>query len=208
MKIGFDAKRLFNNYTGLGNYSRTLVKNLSELYPQESYQLYTPKIKLGPETDFFTQQPNIETIKPNSKLLGSYWRTFRLSDILEKNQVELYHGLSHELPVGIKNKPIKTVVTIHDLIYKLYPENYPFLDNFIYDSKFRYSCEVANHIVAISECTKKDLVNRFLINPNKISVVYQSCNPLFFEAATAQKEQVFAKHEIPSDNILYVGSVT
>lgn len=207
MKIGFDAKRLFNNYTGLGNYSRTLVKNLSELYPQERYQLYTPKINPGAETLFFTQQPNIEIIKPNTKLLGSYWRTYQLAEVLDKDQIDLYHGLSHELPVGIKTKSVKTVVTIHDLIFKIYPNTYPWMDRLIYEKKFKYSCEVADHIVAISQCTKNDLVRFYKIDPAKITVAYQSCNPLFFQTPRANKEQVFAKHHIPAEYILYVGAV-
>ncbi len=42
MKIGFDAKRFFNNNTGLGNYSRTLLKNILKVQPQNKYILYSP----------------------------------------------------------------------------------------------------------------------------------------------------------------------
>ena len=51
--IAFDAKRLFNNFTGLGNYSRTLLKNLEHFYPQNEYHLFTPKITKNKETEFF-----------------------------------------------------------------------------------------------------------------------------------------------------------
>ena len=47
MRIGFDAKRLFNNFTGLGNHSRTTIDILTEFYPENEYLLYTPKIKLN-----------------------------------------------------------------------------------------------------------------------------------------------------------------
>ena len=43
MKIGFDAKRAYQNYTGLGNYSRDLLKQIFINYPENSYCLYTPK---------------------------------------------------------------------------------------------------------------------------------------------------------------------
>ena len=46
MKIGFDAKRYFNNKTGLGNYSRTLVSNLYTYYSNDEYFLYSPAIEL------------------------------------------------------------------------------------------------------------------------------------------------------------------
>lgn len=43
MKIGFDAKRLFNNFTGLGNYSRTLVSGINQVAPEHELFLFTPK---------------------------------------------------------------------------------------------------------------------------------------------------------------------
>ena len=43
MKIGFDAKRAAQNRTGLGNYSRFIIRILSELRPDNDYHLYTPK---------------------------------------------------------------------------------------------------------------------------------------------------------------------
>ena len=43
MRIGFDAKRAFYNYTGLGNYSRDTIRILSQYYPNNDYFLYTPK---------------------------------------------------------------------------------------------------------------------------------------------------------------------
>jgi hypothetical protein len=55
--LAFDAKRLFNNFTGLGNYSRTLLKNLQYFYPQNEYHLFTPKITKNNETEFFIDHP-------------------------------------------------------------------------------------------------------------------------------------------------------
>ncbi len=49
-RLGFDAKRLFNNFTGLGNYSRTLLFNLGHYFPDNAYFLYTPKVKDNAET--------------------------------------------------------------------------------------------------------------------------------------------------------------
>ena len=43
MRIGFDGKRFFHNNTGLGNYSRSLIKVLSRYFPENQYLLYNPK---------------------------------------------------------------------------------------------------------------------------------------------------------------------
>ena len=77
MRIGFDSKRLFCNFTGLGNYSRTLLKNLSQFNPENNYFLYTPKIKETQETSFFLDDNIYKTYTPKS-LLKSYWRSFSI----------------------------------------------------------------------------------------------------------------------------------
>jgi glycosyltransferase involved in cell wall biosynthesis len=207
MNIGFDAKRLYNNFTGLGNYSRTLVKNLSALYPENSYTLYTPKVKHHPETDFFISNPQIRTFIPDT-YFKSFWRSFSLVNQLKKDNIDIFHGLSHEIPYGIKKLGIKSVVSIHDLIFKIYPETYAFVDRNIYNAKFRYSCEHSNVIIAISESTKRDIVKFFNIDPAKIEVVYQSCSNLFKVLKTDEEvNKIIKQYNLPSEYLLYVGSV-
>ena len=118
MKIGFDAKRLYGNFTGLGNYSRTLVKNLQQFYPDNEYHLYTPRINQNLETDKFKANPAFHTFLYEGKL-KSVWRSYSMVTQLERDGMELFHGLSNELPFGIQKSRVKSVVTIHDLIFKL-----------------------------------------------------------------------------------------
>ena len=61
MKIGFDAKRLYSNMSGLGNYSRTLLRNLSSYLPANDYVLYTTKITLNKETNSFLEDSGYTT---------------------------------------------------------------------------------------------------------------------------------------------------
>ena len=74
MKIGYDAKRLYKNFTGLGNYSRTLVGNLQLFYPENEYYLYTPDIRQNEMTDSFLNNAAFHTVMPRGKLKG-WWRT-------------------------------------------------------------------------------------------------------------------------------------
>lgn len=206
MKIGFDAKRLFNNRTGLGNYSRTLVHDLAVNFPNTHFSLYTPKINLPQETAWHQQQNNISVFKPVKKT--PLWREFGLAKQLQQDKVAIYHGLSHELPWGIKKSGIKSVVTIHDLIFKIYPNTYHAFDRLIYDQKFRYACQNSDKIIAISHSTKQDIINFYHIPEEKIEVIYQACNPLYL---SLQEEkailQTKAKYNLPQNYLLYVGSV-
>jgi glycosyltransferase involved in cell wall biosynthesis len=127
---------------------------------------------------------------------------------LQKLKVDLYHGLSHEIPFGIQNTNIRSVVTIHDLIHERYPGQYNPVDVKVYNKKFRYACQHADKIIAISEQTKNDIVEFYKTPAEKIRVTYQSCNPLFGELLSdAQKKIVCLKYDLPPKFFLYVGSI-
>jgi glycosyltransferase involved in cell wall biosynthesis len=206
MKIGFDAKRLFLNNTGLGNYSRTLVRNLQQFHPENDYHLYTPKIKQTTENTAFAAPP-FHLYTPTT-LFKSYWRSRGIVSQLKLDKLDIFHGLSHEIPVGLNRSKIKTVVTIHDLIFKTNPETYKAIDRFIYDKKWAYSCKNADAIVAISESTKADIIKYYDVNPDKISVIYQPCQVLFYQMQSQGSILKIQEHDqLPKDFLLYVGSI-
>ena len=207
MKIGFDAKRLFNNRSGLGNYSRTLVGQLVRNHPQDSIVLYTPRA--GMEVDF-TSAPNVRTVFPQGawRRMGSLWRTSALAGIAAKDGVELYHGLSHELPVGIERTPVRSVVTIHDLIFMRHPEFYSAFDAWMHLRKVRYATRVADAVVAISRQTCKDIVELLGVPEEKIRVVYQSIAPLYTGGLSADRvEEQLSGFDLPKDFVLCVGTI-
>jgi len=216
MNIGFDAKRAFHNKTGLGHYSRTLIRLLSEYYPEHHYYLFNPKpstifdLKSG-LNDSAGQENNIHEILPKgfaNKLFHSAWRSSWVKNDLQKLKINLYHGLSHEIPINIRQTGIKSVVTIHDLIHERFPEQYNPVDVKIYSKKFRYACKYADKIIAISEQTKKDIIEFYKTPENKISVCYQSCNPAFAaRVSETEKARVKKEYRIPDEFFLYVGSI-
>lgn len=206
MNIGFDGKRAANNLTGLGNYSRSLITQLSQFFPQNQYFVYTPKIKESRQVkDFFTPS-NIFAVLPKS--FSFLWRTIGIKKQLLTDQIDLYHGLSHEIPINLKRIGIPSIVTVHDLIFLKFPQYFGHIDRFIYKLKCQYACTHADKIVVISEQTKKDIVSFFNINDQKIEVVYQSCDESFkTPASDALKGQVKAKFALPDHYILNVGTI-
>lgn len=207
MHLGFDAKRLFNNFTGLGNYSRTLLRSLSEAAPEHHYFLYSPRAERQAETEDFFAAPAYEVVTP-PWYRRPLWRSGGLVRELKKHRVELYHGLSHELPRGLARAGIGGVVTIHDLIYRHYPEQYGRADRVIYEHKFRHACRVADRVVAISESTRRDIQRFFGTPPEKIEVIYQSCDEQFtLKRSPSALAGARRTYELPEDFSLYVGSL-
>lgn len=207
MRIGFDAKRAFFNRSGLGNYSRHTISILSRFASENEYFLFTPSTKNSIE---FEKKPNIrvKTAKGLYKIFPRPWRSYKIVGDLQKNNIDVYHGLSNELPYNIKKSGIPSVVTIHDLIFLRYPDFYHGHDRKIYKSKFLKSCENANRIIAISEQTKKDIVHFFNIPEHKIDVVYQGCDPSFNKKPDEIKlNEIKVKYNLPDEFILNVGTI-
>jgi len=211
MRIGFDAKRAFLNNTGLGNYSRDTIRMLSHYFPDNKYFLYTPKNKENNRLSFLKESKNTFVRLPESlinKALKSYWRSKSIVRDLFTNKIDIYHGLSHELPLGVEKTNIKTVVTIHDLIFIRYPHLFKMIDRKIYYRKFKSACQRADKIIAISQQTKQDIIDFFFIPEEKIEVVYQGCNSIFQkEIAVNKKQETLNKYNLPSNYLLYVGSI-
>ena len=210
MNIGFDAKRFFLNQTGLGNYSRDLVKGILEKEEENNYFLYTPEGEVDLRTKFLSNRENVQIVYPTGifKKFKSYWRSIRLEKELVKNKIDVFHGLSHEIPKKRKNSKIKYVVTIHDLIFIRYPKNYPAVDRKIYLKKVKYACDNADKVIAISEQTKKDIIEFLNIPANKIEVIYQTCAYSFTVPVNYQyKDVVQKKYNLPENFILNVGTI-
>lgn len=208
MKIGFDAKRAFFNKSGLGSYSRNLIQGLAEKYPENEYVLYTPELNF----ELFEPNQNCISVKgptrPLHRIFRFYWRSFYLSHQLPIDRIEIFHGLSHEIPYNFPKKQVRSIVTIHDLIFLRLPHLYRLLDRTIYEKKFRYSCEVSDRIVAVSRQTADDIVEFFDISPDKIDVIYQGCNPVFnTDVSLIEKEILRMKYLLPKSFILYVGTI-
>ena len=216
MRIGFDAKRAFHNSRGLGNYSRTLLQGLSSYSSENKYFLYTPKpsvklMHLFPENILKGFQ--IRFPKGFSwNIAPSLWRSFGLNAVIKHDKIDIFHGLSHELPSNLIkiNKTIKTVVTVHDLLVFRYPKFFTFIDRSIYRQKLIHSCKNADKIFAVSNQTSNDLQEFLKIPTNKISVLHQACHPRFYQnnLRDLSKKDILHRYSLPlGPFILMVGAL-
>ncbi len=210
MRIGFDGKRAVQNNTGLGNYSRYLIEILSEYYSDVEYVVFAPKKRENPRLKTLSNRSNVSFSYPSNawKRFSSLWRVFLMKKSLQSQKIDIFHGLSNEIPFGIDKMGVKSVVTIHDLIFLRYPQYYQTIDRFIYKIKFKYACEHADRVVAISECTKRDIVSFFNIPENKIEVIYQGCHEAFRkQVGEEKKREIVQKYQLPPNFLLCVGSI-
>lgn len=203
MKIAFDAKRFFHNTSGLGNYSRDLVRILSEYEPENEYLLLNKnKSERGKD---ILERPNVHFIETSK---GNFSRQLKMGKDAQKQGVDIFHGLSGELPLKWDSKPIKKVVTIHDLIFVRYPQYYSFFDRKIHFWKFKKAADTADKIIAISEQTKRDIIEYLKVPESKIEVIYQGCHHAFKEQQSPElMEAVKEKFKLPERFVLNVGTI-
>ena len=214
MRIGFDAKKIVKNATGIGNYSRSLLNALAQNYPQHEFYLFAQSggkerlyRHLLQRTNTLLRTPALScpVLRP---LQREFWRCHRVMQDAAKENISIYHGLSNEIPFGNKGKHIRRVVTRHDLIFLRYPRTYSWLARQILKFKTQYASRHADAIIAISQQTKKDLMAFYGTAPERIHVIYQGCGELFYQTQTeTQREAVRQKFHLSQQFLLSVGTI-
>lgn len=187
LRIGFDAKRAYHNRTGLGNYARTFLNNLTRFFPQNQYHLFTPassggKLHHHPFPALESNQSPIRLHEDHS-IWANWNRSFGMVKPLLANEIQLFHGLSNEIPMdlGRLQGRVRSVVTVHDLIYRDIPSTYPIVDRWIYRFKSSRSLALADQVVAISEFTRQRILDYYPEYASKVQVILQPCSTHYYD---------------------------
>lgn len=208
IRVAFDAKRAFYNMSGLGNYSRLVAATMAGMYPTHQYVLYTPSERENPRIERLLMRENVSVKTPSGlwQRVPAAWRSAGICSDLAADGIDLYHGLSNEIPLA--QLPCASVVTIHDLIWRRVKEDYSAIDRRLYDLKYGHAARKANRIIAISECTKADIVADWKIDPARIDVIYQGVDPIFHRAVDfEERKRVRTTYNLPGRYILIACTV-
>lgn len=207
MIVSFDGKRAVSNTTGLGNYSRRVISTLAQKFSNDEYVILAPKMKHTSELDELLKMNNVHIEISPHPILGHIWRFGRgILKSAAHHHTDVFHGLSAELPLGVKKSGMASVVTIHDMIYYHFPKYYSFIDRSIYYRKALYACQASDRIVTVSEFTKKDVVNILGIDPKKIDVVYPCVGEEYLsDVSFACVKELRESLKLPERYILAVG---
>jgi glycosyltransferase involved in cell wall biosynthesis len=117
---------------------------------------------------------------------------------------DLYHATEHLL---MPLRQVPTVLTVHDLIFRLFPQHHKRLNYWYLNAAMPVYCRRANAIIAVSQATKGDLVHFYGLDPAKIIVVHEAAAPHFAPSPPAQIAQVGARYGLPDRYLLHVGTI-
>jgi glycosyltransferase involved in cell wall biosynthesis len=164
MIIGIDGSRAFiEKRTGIEEYSYQVIKNLREKLGVSQVVLY---LKKNQKLDF--------SLPVNWKIkvinYSYLWTQLGLSLELLFHPVDVLFVPAHVVPII---HPKNTIVTIHGLEYEFCPEAYSFWERLYMHWSIKMSCRWSKKIVAVSENTKKDLIELYKVPEDKINIIHE-----------------------------------
>jgi glycosyltransferase involved in cell wall biosynthesis len=197
MKIGIDISCLVNPLTGIGRYTLNLVKELSKKEGPELFLYSHSKIPANIVQELKNCSLKVYDHSGN-KILKFIKSHFFLPHLLKKDNVYIFWGPSHKIPFFMSKK-IPSIVTIHDLVYKRYPETMAFKTRFLSHIDIPHSIKKSTHILTVSLNIKEEILTEFNIASDKISVIYNGIN--------SSNHIPLKKQDIPENYILFVGTL-
>ena len=201
MRIGVDARPLVSESpSGIGIYLLEILKHLDD--NGNTYILYSNE-------PIRNQDPSLKRFEKRvvKGKVGTLVICFKLSNVLKADKIDEFWGTEHMLPLFTKG--IRRVLTVHDLALLINPK-WGSTKNVIMQNVFcRLSCKCADHIIAVSEATKKDICRILHIDEKKITVIYNGGGQNEIPAFSLEEEQGIRKRLGVNNNsfFAYVGNI-
>jgi len=194
LNIVLDAR--MHSHTGIGRYITVLLRNLKSVNEARSYVI---SIIVNDE---ILEIHGFHKIKITSKPF-SVKEQVELPFKIMRKHVDLVHSPQFNIPLLSR---AAQVTTIHDCAYDRFPEEYP---NRVAKGYYRFMFPIAlrksKRIIAISESTKRDLIELYKISPEKISVIYQGVDSRFYQDMSNEKNSMLKPLYVDGDFALFVG---
>jgi glycosyltransferase involved in cell wall biosynthesis len=201
MIIGVDASKItIRQKTGTENYSLNLLRELIAVDQKNEYILY---LREDPP-DFIRDQPNV---KYKKIVFPRLWTQAGLASEVLFSPPDILFIPGHTMPI-VHRPGLKTVVTIHDLGAEFLKEYHQFPQKLYLNKTTEFVAKFATHLIAVSESTKKDLIQKLGVPEDRITVIYEAWDKdLFRQPELAAVDKVKAKYNLKNDYLVFVGTI-
>ena len=199
MKIAIDIRTAGGEKAGKGWYTFHIVKSLLEQDSSNQYILYSKDGVPG-----FDQFKNV--IQKQISGYGVLWHKNVVRDT-KKEKVDLFFAPSSFIVPAWLPKTIKTIITVHDLVAFLYPTNHNKKAVIIEKVFLKKALKKADHVITVSNNTKKDLYQKFKYNKDQISTIYCSASDDFRPVPKEELTAFTKKTNLPKNFFLAVGTI-
>lgn len=208
MRIGLDLRPFLREETGIGVYFRNLLFSLAKIDRENEYFLFSSSLKdrfSVNKIPAFTRM-NFRDFHYPVEAINFFWYRllFPPLDYFFKKRLDLTHSPT---PLILPTKG-KKIISVHDLFFVDSPELTDKDTRKNFPKRVYSSIQKADGVIAVSEFVKEQLLNRFVIDEEKVKVIYHGTDPDFYSEVPARRlDRVIKKHTLPSDFLLFVGAI-
>ncbi len=199
MRIGIDARLVYYSRAGIGQYIQGLVKGLSECDENNEFVL----LQSRKDTTVLADEPNFfrkSLWTPSHHRLEQLVLPFEISPL----RLDILHSPDFIPPF---RRDYKSVITVHDLAFILYP-------HFLTQESARYYGQIdravrhADHIIADSQSTKRDIINFLGVAESKVTVIYAAAASMYQPVTDNRSlKGVQEKYGVDRPFVLFVSTI-
>ncbi len=205
MPIYIDVSSAVHAKAGIGRYAESLARALVSRQPGR-FALFYNRVR--------ESQPPAGLESVPARTVRAGYKPWRMAVWLGQlarvgfNRLvpgaELFHATEHLLP---PLRGVPTVLTVHDMIFKLFPEHQKPLNFWYLNATMPLYCRRADAVITVSESSKRDIVTHYGLDPAKVTVVYEAAAPEFAPASLARVDEVRRRYGLPDRYLIHVGTI-
>ncbi len=206
MRVCINASPAVHHIAGLGRYTQELMAALMAVDSENEYVAFYNRPSEAEVDPPLERLPHLTTNLPTKP-----WRmSALLAHLARVSQdrlfpgVDLFHATDHLLP---RLSRVKGVFTVHDLIFRFYPETHKPLNRWFLTFMMPRFLQAADGVIAVSECTKKDIVRLYGPDEGNIRVIYEGVNPHFRPEPTEVTAAARERYGLSERFILCVSTI-
>jgi glycosyltransferase involved in cell wall biosynthesis len=207
MTIYIDVSAAIHQQAGLARYARSLARALLTYHGQEhEFGLFYNRTRRDRGLPDLKGVPT-RTVRAGYKPWRmAVWLGQRIGVAYDRllPDAELFHATEHLL-MPLRGAP--TVLTVHDLIYHLFPAYHKRLNYWYLNAAMPLFVQRADALIAVSESSKRDLMRIYGVPGEKITVIYEAAAPDFRPASEEAVAQVKARYGLPERYLLALGTI-
>lgn len=205
MRIAVDARHAGDHFPGIGRYVYSLLCALAALdHDHTLLVLHNPAL---PNTRF-----NIAALSrsPRVQLVPTGARPFTPAEqlgiprLLRAQRADLYHAPYYVMPYA--GLPCQAVVTLHDIIPRLFPAETPARARLLFDLLHRLALRVAKGVIAVSRSARADIAAAYRVPPERIAVIPHAADERFRPQPAEAVESVRRRYGLPQRYVLCLSS--
>ena len=207
MKIGFDLDSLTLRSGGIGRYGVNLINHIAKiLQAEEEMFVFFHK---SFDRSYLNKHKNLKLIKKYTQIKSNVLRKAVFLPIsIKRLKLDLFHGVDHiGIPFLYKSKTCQYVVTIHDLITKIYPHTFPIKQRIVQNTLLPHILSKADKIIFVSRSTEDDVKKFYPQHAEKVKVIYEGVEPQFYPRSKDEVVEVLNKYKIHFKYFLFLGTL-